>query len=102
MEIYDEVHAQNVPDSLIYNDDRSIDDVIANERDSVDFHCYMPNSFTDLTGTLERERRTLALQNEKIVAEKEDANEINLLSKLGNDDSLFTESSAGETNAILF
>ena len=100
MEIYDEVHAKIVPDNL--NDERSIDDVIANERDSVDFHCYMPNSFTDLAGTLERERRTLARQNEKVASEKEDANEKNMLSALGNNNSLFTETSAGETNAILF
>ena len=101
MELYDEAYGQNDVEVPAGTSEKSIDDVIEKERNLADLHCYMPNSFSDLSGTLERERRTLARQNE-IAAQKEIETESSLLNSLGSDNSLFTETSIGETNAILF
>ena len=101
MEIYDEVHGQNTAITPTDNGEKSIDDVIADESNSADFHSYMPSSFSDISGTLERERQAIAQQNE-ISTKKETHTENNLLSSIGESNTVFTETSAGGTNAILF
>jgi len=101
MELYDEAYGQNDIEIPAGNSEKSIDDVIEKESNLADLHCYLPSSFSDLSSTLERERHTLARQNE-IAAQKEVETESSLLNSLGSDNSLFTETSIGETNAILF
>ena len=101
--MYEESHNEG---SCVGGDnEKNIDDVIADKSSSGDFHSYMPTSFADLTGTLERERNIIAKQNNKMGTEEETKTASEQSDKspgFGSSGSLFTESSTGELNAILF
>lgn len=85
--------------------EKSIDDVIADKASPGDFQSYMPNSFSDLSGTIERERNKIAKKDIVVVPKDEVAVESENLSNkssYGSNGSLFTESSTADINAILF
>ena len=100
MEMFDESHQSEA--DVVAN----VEEKLANEPSS-DLGSYMPNSYGNLAGTLERERKKIVTKDRDIKDEenaKEEAEKMQIdnASTYKGEGNLFTETTSSSANAILF
>lgn len=100
MEMFDESHTQTEAEVVA-----NVEEMLVNESSS-DLGSYMPNSYGNLAGTLERERKKIVTKDrdnkEGGNAKEEGEMQIDNDSTYKGDGNLFTETTSGSANAILF
>ncbi|XP_065068042.1 uncharacterized protein LOC135693472 [Rhopilema esculentum] len=98
VQIYDEAHATINDDSIT-----NIDDAFGTGSSPSDFQSYVPNSFINLSNSLERERSALTkMQPSNSPVASSDEKSTNGMSQSNRNDTLFTEAATSGTVAMLF
>ena len=98
VQIYDETHATVNDDSIT-----NFDDAFATGSCPSDFQSYIPNSFINLSDSLERERSALTkMQPSSSPVASSDEKPTDGMSQSNRNDTLFTEAATSGTVAMLF